>query len=458
MHDPFDKTTFGDTRPKTVDWKTASALQAAEARLGYRLTIVQGSYNAGGVRQSAGTHDGGGVVDLLAWDWKQKVRVLRALGFAAWYRPAVTGLWGAHIHAVMIDHGRLSPSAAAQVASYRAGRDGLKGNRVDTFWRPDPIPVFSYPPPQPAEPPAEKQKAKQNGVPKAGQNGHATSGPAFPPRRTLDGVDTSHHQGGAIDLRAARAAGLQWWYVKATEGDGFVDPTYTKRVRQARRAGVPVGAYHFARPDRGDARQEAAFFLSKADIRAGDMLPMLDLESTEGLSPSELTRWTGNWVRTVTRYLAGRGLVGKPIIYTPFDLENGFGCWCWVARYSNDYRAPNVPRPWHRAVIWQHSNGRYGPVKEVPGFGHVDVNAVHPDVPLAALRVRSATAGAPTRPTKPTKPTTPTDPQGPTTPTGPVPEVPTPPDAGPTDMQQVRQALVAAARSIEAAIDRLPER
>ncbi len=446
-HDAYTRTTFGDVRPKTVDWKTRAALEEAERRLGYPLTVVQGSYNPGGVRQSGGTHDGGGVIDLLAWDWQRKVRVLRSIGFAAWYRPAISGLWGAHIHAVLVDHGRLSTAAAAQVASYRAGRDGLKGNRADTFWRPRPIPVFTYPPavakvPKP-EPGPEQAKPAQTPAPSPPEG---PAGTAYPPKRDLDGVDTSHYQRGRIDLKAARAEGLQWWYVKATEGTAYVDPTYAKRVRQARRAGVPVGAYHFARPDRGDAVDEARWFLGKTDIRAGDMLPMLDLESSEGLSPSELTAWTGAWVRTVVRHLAGRGLAGRPIIYTPFNLEKGFGCLCWVARYSNDFRAPVVPRPWQRAVIWQHSNGRYGPVRRVPGFGPVDVNAVHPDVPLAALRVRRAA-----RPTAP----------APAVPPPPPPVVVTPPVVEPVPGQSalddVRQALVSAAKAIEAAIDRLPE-
>jgi GH25 family lysozyme M1 (1,4-beta-N-acetylmuramidase) len=437
VHKPFDRTTYGDVQPKTVDWKTRAALEEAERRLGYRLTIVQGSYNAGGVSASGGTHDGGGVVDLLAWDWQRKVRVLRSIGFAAWHRPAITGLWGEHIHAVMVDHGKLSSSAAAQVVAYRAGRDGLKGNRADPFWRPSPIPVFEYPPRiRPADPKDDDESPKPPAKP---DRPEGPAGPAYPPRRTLDGVDTSHYQDGRIDLRAARAEGVQWWYLKATEGTGYVDPTYTKRLRQARQAGLPVGAYHFARPDRGDAVDEARHFLDTVDIRDGDMLPMLDLESSEGLTRAELTLWAGTWVRAVSRQLAGRGLTGRPIIYTPFNLDKGFGCYCWVARYSDDFRAPVVPQPWQRAVIWQHSNGRYGPVKRVPGFGPVDVNAVHPDVPLAALRVRRTR-----RPSPPTPP----------------PPVEPPPVADPTrtDMQEVRRALAIAARSIDAAVARLPER
>src|SRR5262249_36619592 len=160
---------------------------------------------------------------------------------------------------------------------------------------------------------------------------------------------------------------------------------YRKRMRQARRAGIPVGSYHFARPDVGDAATEARYFLAHADIRAGDMLPMLDLESLEGLSKNQITRWTGSWVNGGTRGHGRRGLVGRPIIYTPFDLGSGFGCLLWVARYSNDFRPPIIPKPWVRAAIWQHSDGTNGPVKAVPGFGHVDVNAVHPDIPLSAL-------------------------------------------------------------------------
>ena len=121
---------------KKVDAITDAALRVAEKRLGYTLSITQGSYNAGKVAASAGTHDGGGVVDLMPWDWQNKVIVLRSVGFAAWYRPAIAGLWPAHIHAVLIGHAKLAPSAANQVNAYLSKRDGLKNNGpdVDPGW------------------------------------------------------------------------------------------------------------------------------------------------------------------------------------------------------------------------------------------------------------------------------------------------------------------------------------
>lgn len=126
---PYDLTTHDGRR---VDWLTHAALSTAEQRLGYDLTITQGSYNAGAVSASAGTHDGGGVVDLAPYDHVRKVRELRRVGFAAWYRPAIPGLWPAHIHAVLIGNRKLAPSARAQVSAYLAGRDGLAGNGPDT--------------------------------------------------------------------------------------------------------------------------------------------------------------------------------------------------------------------------------------------------------------------------------------------------------------------------------------
>jgi GH25 family lysozyme M1 (1,4-beta-N-acetylmuramidase) len=380
---PFALTEFGDTTPKRVDWKTRAALEEVERRLGYRLTVVQGSYNNGKVNASGGTHDGGGVVDLLAWDWRHKVRVLREVGFAAWHRAARPGVWGEHIHAVLVDHGRLDPSAAAQVVAYRAGRDGLRGSRADDFPRPSPIPVFRYPPRLVSAPTPTALEARRDRTVEP-------LGSPFPPRRTLDGVDISHHQSGRLDLTAAKAAGVRWMYVKATEGTSFRDRTHRKRVRQARAAGLPVGAYHFARPEGRDAVAEARFFLSHIELRPGDMVPMLDLEDIGDLTLPQLTDWTGAWVRTVEQELRRRKLTGKPVIYTPFNLTKGFGCLLWVARYSDDFRAPVIPRPWIRAAIWQHSNGRLGPVKNVPGLGRVDVNALHPDLPLSALRLRPA--------------------------------------------------------------------
>ena len=131
---PYDRTTHDG---QTVDWLTKAALLKAERLIarwsspGYTLSITQGSYNAGRVRASAGTHDGGGVVDLRAWDHETKVRALRRSGFAAWFRPASAGPWPDHVHAVLVGNRLLSNGASDQVDDFRRGRNGLANNGPD---------------------------------------------------------------------------------------------------------------------------------------------------------------------------------------------------------------------------------------------------------------------------------------------------------------------------------------
>lgn len=126
-----------------MDRKTAAALLVAEHRLGYEMDVVQGPYNTS-VGASGGTHAGGGVVDLSPYDYGRKVRVLRELGFAAWYRPAIAGLWPAHVHAVMIGHQDLAPSAFRQTESYARGRNGLVGDAIDSDPYHPKVENFSY--------------------------------------------------------------------------------------------------------------------------------------------------------------------------------------------------------------------------------------------------------------------------------------------------------------------------
>ena len=450
---PYDVLTWPDGG-RRVDALTAAALMATERRLGYPLTVVQGSYNGGKVAASAGTHDRGGVVDLLAWDWENKVRALRAVGFAAWHRPAVRGLWGEHIHAVLIGHERLAPVAARQVDAYRNGRDGLKSNAADPFPRPAPVPVFRWddrPDQEKAKEPgpeADRRVALVEPRPDKPDKPEKPKSPPYPPKRTLDGIDISHHQGGALDFAKAKAAGVRFVYHKATEGDSWSDPRYKQRRAEVRKARIPFGAYHFARPDVGDARREARWFLRHARVAPGDMVPMLDLETTEGLTRRQLTTWVGTWVRVVEDAVGRR-----PVVYTNQDLDYDHECLVWVARYSNDFRAPRLPKPWERAALWQHGDGVYGDILEVPGIGPCDVNALHPDVPLRALRLP--------RPRKvvvpPTQPA-PAEPAVPGVPAEPAPVLQVDPaaPAAEVDITVVRQRLSTAAKALDAILDSLP--
>lgn len=121
---------------KSVNARTEAMLKEAQRLLGRKLTLDQGSYNPGGDPTSAGTHDGGGVVDvnvagMSAATWTKTVKVLRQVGFAAWHRTPAQGDWPYHIHAAAISDPDLSPAAQHQTGDYYLGRNGLADRGAD---------------------------------------------------------------------------------------------------------------------------------------------------------------------------------------------------------------------------------------------------------------------------------------------------------------------------------------
>ncbi len=149
--EPFHQVHLGTDssgRALVMNERTIAMLDAADKRLGFDLTIVQGSYQHGhGAAASGTTHDGGGVIDistssLSEHDKDQALRVLRETGFAAWYRTPAEG-FPYHIHAVAIGDKDLSDSAKAQVNDYYHGFNGLSYGTPDDGPR-VPIHVFDY--------------------------------------------------------------------------------------------------------------------------------------------------------------------------------------------------------------------------------------------------------------------------------------------------------------------------
>ncbi|WP_433330700.1 peptidoglycan-binding domain-containing protein [Spirillospora sp. CA-294931] len=116
--------------------RTRSMLAEAKRLLGRNLVLEQGSYNPGGDPTSAGTHDGGGVVDISVKGMSAATRTvvareLRRVGFAAWVRSPAQGNWPWHIHAAAINDTDLSGQAQHQVGDYYLGRNGLANRGPD---------------------------------------------------------------------------------------------------------------------------------------------------------------------------------------------------------------------------------------------------------------------------------------------------------------------------------------
>ncbi|CAL9406744.1 hypothetical protein SUDANB95_01567 [Actinosynnema sp. ALI-1.44] len=118
----------------TMNTRTKAMLVEAERLLGRTLGITQGSYNTSNPG-SAGTHDGGGALDIsvsgmTATTRTSVARVLRQVGFAAWIRTPDQG-FAYHIHAIALADPDLSPAAQHQAGDYYLGYNGLADRGPD---------------------------------------------------------------------------------------------------------------------------------------------------------------------------------------------------------------------------------------------------------------------------------------------------------------------------------------
>jgi GH25 family lysozyme M1 (1,4-beta-N-acetylmuramidase) len=139
--------------------------------------------------------------------------------------------------------------------------------------------------------------------------------PAAGAQTAPQGIDVSHWQG-QIGWLQVGAAGYDFAFAKATEGTTYTDPTYGTNRSGAGAAGMKFGAYHFARPTAGsDAAAvasgiaQADYFVAYAQPRRADLLPVLDLERSGGLSVTRLVLWTKAYLDPVNAPTGVRRLI-----------------------------------------------------------------------------------------------------------------------------------------------------
>lgn len=191
------------------------------------------------------------------------------------------------------------------------------------------------------------------------------------------GIDVSNNNG-SVDWRKVSAdrQEIRFAYCKATEGARFTDGLYAQNRSGCKTRGILFGAYHFARPHT-DAVAQAKHFAEIARPRAGDLIPMLDLETSDGLPVADVRRWVAAFLAALDKRGIPCGVYTTPSLAELAPQTQGVAKRpLWIAHVgwggAPRVRPPTIPSPWKHGAFWQYSwKGRVQGVR-----GEVDMDRV----------------------------------------------------------------------------------
>ena len=188
---------------------------------------------------------------------------------------------------------------------------------------------------------------------------------------SVQGIDVASYQGN-VNWKSVKAAGISFGFDKATEGTGYTNPYFASNWSAMKANGIIRGAYHFGHPAYS-ATTQADFFFNTVHPVSGDLQMALDIEVTDGQTPSQVWSWIQAFIARI-KYHTGR----PGIIYTGYyfwrdsvgNPTNNLNCPLWLAAYVSN-PAPYVPPAWSTWSFWQYTSSG-----SVPGVsGNVDRDA-----------------------------------------------------------------------------------
>ncbi|TJX00107.1 MAG: glycoside hydrolase [Mesorhizobium sp.] len=189
----------------------------------------------------------------------------------------------------------------------------------------------------------------------------------------VHGTDVSKYQT-SVDWPAARASGISFVFIKATEGGDRFDPYFNEHWSRTKAAGIPRAAYHFyyfCTP----AATQARWFIQNVPRDRSAMPPVLDMEWNPQ-SPTCKLRPNAATVRSeMSTFLeiVEKHYGKKPIIYTSIDFfdDNGLSAFrgypYWLRSVAGHPRKRYGSHPF---TFWQYTGTGI-----VPGIsGKADIN------------------------------------------------------------------------------------
>lgn len=144
--------------------------------------------------------------------------------------------------------------------------------------------------------------------------------------------------------------GLDFVFIKATEGLTYTNPNLQRQYEWAHRQGLVVGLYHY--PHMGNSvRDELARFLHIAAARPGDML-CLDWEGYDqanlNVSHGTQAAFKDEWLQRIAAAMPGHrsGTYCNVDYLNNVDATGRFGDFLWIATAGRAAGEPGILHPW----------------------------------------------------------------------------------------------------------------
>ncbi len=180
-----------------------------------------------------------------------------------------------------------------------------------------------------------------------------------PSRYPVHGIDAARFQT-SVNWFTARANGVNFAFIKATEGGDLLDAKFKDHWRGAHQAGMWRGAYHFyyfcTSPE-----VQAQWFIRNVPRTRGALPPVLDMEWNPFSPTCAHIRPPATEVRAQMRAwlkIVGAHYGQRPIIYTTpkFYAENGLSAFkgydFWLRTTA---KTPREAYPGQPLTFWQYS-------------------------------------------------------------------------------------------------------
>lgn len=187
-------------------------------------------------------------------------------------------------------------------------------------------------------------------------------------RFPVRGIDVSAHNG-VLDLDAAARDGISFVFIKATEGESFVDPNFRLNYMKAGHAGLKRGAYHFFRFDR-DGMSQALNLLKVLAGRPLELGIAIDVEeqgNPEGIPRDSVVQR----LQAFTDFLILNGqrvtFYSNRAGYDKYLFEHFRDYPLWICSFDEENAKA---ADW---AFWQYDH--HGKVAGIPG--DVDLNVYH---------------------------------------------------------------------------------